>query len=107
MQIQIQPRAGFGYAFFKLLDPDLHGDQQLDPDPQKMSADPQPCFNGILQQSKGRQVLKGESILYTVPGGRNCDVTSLLDLALDGDIERFVVGLPGRQSAQRSTLPAI
>ena len=34
--------AGSGSAFKKLLDPDPHWEEQLDPDPQKMNADPQP-----------------------------------------------------------------
>ena len=30
-------------AFFKLLDPDPHWEEQLDPDPRKMNADPEAC----------------------------------------------------------------
>ena len=30
---------------FYLLDPDLHSEKLLDPDPQKMNADPQPWFH--------------------------------------------------------------
>ena len=33
-------------SIFKLLDPDPHWEEQLDPDPQKMNADPQPWFVG-------------------------------------------------------------
>ena len=47
-----------GSAFFKLLDSDPHWEEQLDPDLQKMNADPQPCWSGsymhfkICKQSK-------------------------------------------------------
>ena len=44
---------------FIKLDPDLHGEEQLDP--QKMNADPQPCSEIII-----KKVLKSEiSIAYT------------------------------------------
>ena len=39
-------QAGSGSAFKKLLDQDPHRDEQLDPDPQKMNADPQPWWGG-------------------------------------------------------------
>ena len=35
--------AGSGYALKKLLDPDPHSEEQLDPDLKKMNSDPQLC----------------------------------------------------------------
>ena len=37
-------KAGSGFLFKKQLVPDPHREKRLDPDPQKMNADPQPSF---------------------------------------------------------------
>ena len=48
--------AGSGSAFKKLLDPNPHWEEQLDLDPQKINADPQPCFTLIFTLSAGALV---------------------------------------------------
>ena len=48
MRNRIQPWAGSGSAFFRLLDPDPHGELQLGLDPQKINADPQPWLQKCL-----------------------------------------------------------
>ena len=48
--------AGSGSAFFKHLVPDPHWEEQLDPDPQKMNADPQPYLSPSLpKKNRARQ----------------------------------------------------
>ena len=37
---------------FKLLDTDPHWEEQLDPDPQKINADPQPWFKEMVSREK-------------------------------------------------------
>ena len=52
-----------GSAFISLLDPDPLSKKLLDPDPQKMNADPQPCFSWL-------DSLKGEflsSVFHVLP----------------------------------------
>ena len=44
---QVFFKAGSETALKKQLDPDLHFEEQLDPDPQKIIADLQPCLTVI------------------------------------------------------------
>ena len=57
---------------FYLLNPDPHSEKLLDQDPQKMNADPQPCFPCLLTGSLFVQALRlgtlmGKGGLYVMP----------------------------------------
>ena len=69
-------QAGSGSVSFKLLDPDSdpNREEQLDPDPQKINADPQPCFVlklkfPAISSFMWRQSNWGISTLFTVHQG--------------------------------------
>ena len=46
------------FTKFVKLDPDPHSEKLLDPDPQKMNADPQPCFCRCVPSPVGSTVYR-------------------------------------------------